>query len=40
MPTGMPSAVCANGSEIAGSPVTFCSGVNATQSISRSMTRL
>ena len=32
MPTGKPLADCASGSEIAGSPVTFCSGVKATQS--------
>ncbi len=37
MPTGMPEADSASGSEIAGSPVTFCSGVNPTQSASRSM---
>ena len=32
MPTGNPLADSASGNEIAGSPVTFCSGVNATQS--------
>jgi len=33
----MPSADCASGSEIAGSPVAFCSGVKPTHAISRSM---
>ncbi len=37
MPTGSPDADSASGSEIAGSPVAFCNGVNATQSMSRSM---
>ena len=29
MPTGSPASDSASGSEIAGSPVAFCSGVNA-----------
>ena len=36
MPTGMPVEENASGREIAGSPVAFCSGVNATQSMSLS----
>jgi hypothetical protein len=31
MPTGIPFANSASGSEIAGSPVMFCSGANAGQ---------
>ena len=31
IPCGRPAAVVASGSEMAGSPVAFCSGVNATQ---------
>ena len=38
MPTGSPVDDSASGSEIAGSPVAFCSGVNAAQSTSLSMT--
>ena len=38
IPTGIPAADSASGSEIAGSPVAFWSGVNATQSMSRSIT--
>jgi len=38
MPTGRPETDSPSGNEIAGSPVTFCSGVNATHSNSRSMT--
>jgi len=37
MPIGSPLADCASGSRDRRSPVTFCSGVNATQSTSRSM---
>ena len=38
MPWGSPVEVVAKGSEMAGVPVTFCSGVKATQSCSRSIT--
>ena len=37
MPTGIPLADSASGSEIAGSPVTFCSHANAAQLTPRSM---
>ena len=37
IPTGMLAADSASGSEMEGSPVMFCNGVNATQSMSRSM---